>query len=38
MIITGIAALVWVAAGLGVLSIGLMNIALFAPGLVHILF
>lgn len=38
MIITGIAALVWIAAGLGVLSVGLMSIAMFAPGIVHILF
>jgi hypothetical protein len=38
MIITGIAALVWVAAGLGVLSVGLMSIGMFAPGIVHFLF
>lgn len=38
MIITGIAALVWVAGGLGVVSVGLMGAAMFAPGLAHYLF
>ena len=38
MIITGIAALVWVAGTLGVLSVGLMSLAIFAPGVVHFLF
>ena len=38
MIITGIAALVWIAGGLGVASLALMAIALVAPGVVHHIF
>ncbi len=38
MIITGIAALVWAASGLGVVSIALMALAIFSPGIVHHIF
>jgi hypothetical protein len=38
MIITGIGALVWAAGGLGLASIGLMALAIFAPGVIHHLF
>jgi hypothetical protein len=38
MIITGIGALVWAAGGLGIASIALMALAMFAPGVVHHLF
>ena len=37
MVITGIAALAWAGAALGVLGIGLLAIGLFAPHAVHIL-
>ena len=36
MLITGIAALAWVAAGLGVLGVGMTGIGLFAPHAVHL--
>jgi hypothetical protein len=38
MIITGIGALVWAAGGLGVISIGLMALAIFSSGIIHHLF
>jgi uncharacterized membrane protein YkgB len=38
MIITGIAALVWVAGGLGAIAFALMSIATLAPNLVHYIF
>jgi hypothetical protein len=38
MIITGIGALVWAASGMGVVSIALMALAIFSPGIVHHLF
>ena len=38
MIITGIGALVWAASGLGVVSIALMALAIFSPGIVHHIF
>ena len=38
MIITGTGALVWAASGMGVVSIALMALAIFSPGIVHHLF